>query len=651
MKKALALAALVFTTLVCQAQVSGEGLIRTRIGGFVGERIDACLQGRVMAQDCEEIVEPFRHKEDNWSWQTEFVGKWLLGAIDLYEYSLDPKLLSKISEAAGELVKTQQEDGYIGNYTPAARLTRWDIWGRKYTALSLLRYFDLCGEQRFLDAASKSIDCLISELEQKDVDITMSGNYFGMASCSVLEPVVWLYRETGARKYLDFALAIAEGIEQEGSSQLISKALAEVPVSRRSDFPSKWWSFENGMKAYEMMSCYEGLVELGSVTGNPEYLLAAEKTAESIVRDEINIAGSGAAFECWYMGKERQTIPTYHMMETCVTFTWMQFCARLLAKTHDASYADQFEKTMYNALMASLKGDGTQISKYSPLEGHRFAGEEQCGLHINCCNANGPRGFGLIPKVAATVDGDSVFVNLYLPSESTFSIGSSPVGARGHGMIPVSMTISTSYPVDGYAALTLSPKKPVAFTLALRVPEFASDSFSVSVNGEPADCAAAGGYVRISRKWKEGDVVEVSMDLKTTVETLNGMQAVVRGPIVFARDSRFGDGYVDESAVIQADAEGRIDAIPVFVSGSGSGSGSGSVPDSASGYVPDSFCWLDLQVPMVVGANLEDPSDSAVKLIHFCDYASAGNDWSKTGRYRVWIPKTLHVMSEPYHKY
>ena len=32
--------------------------------------------------------------------------------------------------------------------------------------------------------------------------------------------------------------------------------------------------------------------------------------------------------------------------------------------------------------MASLKDDASQIAKYSPIEGHRFEGEEQCGLHI-----------------------------------------------------------------------------------------------------------------------------------------------------------------------------------------------------------------------------------------------------------------------------
>ena len=53
------------------------------------------------------------------------------------------------------------------------------------------------------------------------------------------------------------------------------------------------------------MSCYEGLLELYKVTGNPLYLSVVEKTVGHIVREEINVAGSGSAFECWYGGKER----------------------------------------------------------------------------------------------------------------------------------------------------------------------------------------------------------------------------------------------------------------------------------------------------------------------------------------------------------
>lgn len=91
------------------------------------------------------------------------------------------------------------------------------------------------------------------------------------------------------------------------------------------------------------MSCYEGLLELYKVTGNPLYLSVVEKTVGHIIQEEINVAGSGSAFECWYSGRARQTIPTYHTMETCVTFTWMQLCNRLLEMTGNSLYADYME--------------------------------------------------------------------------------------------------------------------------------------------------------------------------------------------------------------------------------------------------------------------------------------------------------------------
>ena len=95
------------------------------------------------------------------------------------------------------------------------------------------------------------------------------------------------------------------------------------------------------------MSCYEGLLELYKVTKNPLYLSVVEKTMNHIINEEINVAGSGSAFECWYGGKALQTYPTYHTMETCVMFTWMQICDRMLGLTGNSLYADQIEKAMY----------------------------------------------------------------------------------------------------------------------------------------------------------------------------------------------------------------------------------------------------------------------------------------------------------------
>ena len=348
-----------------------------KIDGYLGEKLNLVIEKRIKNQDVDLLIEPFRHKNETHLWQSEFWGKWIQSAIASYEYNHDPDMLIIIQSAVNKLLATQMPSGYIGNYSDSAQLTQWDIWGRKYTLLGLLAYYDLTGDKAALKGSCRLADNLLTQVGPGRVNIVKTGNYRGMPSSSILEPMVYLYRRTGEKRYLDFAKYIVEQWERPDGPRLISRALAGTPVSERFPHPSIWWSYENGQKAYEMMSCYEGLLELYRITGEPAYLKSVEMAVKNIIESEINIAGSGTAFECFYNGAKYQTEPTYHTMETCVTMTWMKLCFNLLRLTENSLYADQIEKSTYNALMASLKGDGSQIAKYSPLGGIRHAGEEQ----------------------------------------------------------------------------------------------------------------------------------------------------------------------------------------------------------------------------------------------------------------------------------
>ena len=86
--------------------------------------------------------------------------------------------------------------------------------------------------------------------------------------------------------------------ETPDGPKLLSKA--NVDVSKRFPKPKSWYSWEQGQKAYEMMSCYEGLLKLYRITGKEEYKKAVEDTWESIRKNEINVAGSGASVEMWF---------------------------------------------------------------------------------------------------------------------------------------------------------------------------------------------------------------------------------------------------------------------------------------------------------------------------------------------------------------
>ena len=600
------------------AQVPDKSPIKQiKISGYVGSRIDDCIMHRVKAQDVEHLVEPFRHHEEKSRWQSEFWGKWIQGAIASYRYNKDPELYQIIKNAAESLMDTQLPNGYIGNYAPEYQLKEWDVWGRKYSSLGLIAWYDLSGDKKALEAACKVVDHLMTQVGPGKTSIVKTGNYVGMPSSSILEPVMYLYNRTKEERYLDFAKYIVAEWETPDGPQLISKAIADIPVANRFPHPSVWFSRENGQKAYEMMSCYEGLLELYKVTKNPLYLSVVEKTVGHIVREEINIAGSGSAFECWYGGKSRQTQPTYHTMETCVTFTWMQLCNRLLQMTGNSLYADYVEKAAYNALMAALKKDASQIAKYSPLEGCRHEGEEQCGMHINCCNANGPRAFALIPQFAYQAIGEKIYINFYAPSEVEWTLPNKK---------NVYLKQTTDYPATDKIEIDVNPEKDSDFMVALRIPSW-SKQVEVTVNGKNEKEVLPGSYLQIERKWKKGDKITIKLDLRARLVEQNGAQAIVRGPIVLARDSRFNDGYIDETSVIVS-KDGYVELIPV------------KAPE---------FAWLAFTAPMVLGTDLEGNGDA--KQIHLCDFASAGNTWDKAQRYRIWLPKTLNVMHSPYVPY
>lgn len=589
--------------------LKAQGYVKSvKMDGFIGQRIDACIEGRVKPQDANELVRQFKQQKETSLWQSEFWGKWVQGAIDSYRYCHDKGLYEKIRQSVDGIIQCQLPNGYIGNYAESARQTNWDIWGNKYTTLGLLAWYRLSGDKRALKAASRLIDYVMSCVGDGKKAISTTGLYRGMPSLSILEPVTYLYRYTHDKKYLDFATYIAS--QMEAGPHLIS--YADHPVAQRWPLHKgdSWWSFANGQKAYEMMSCYEGLVELWKLTGDSNYLHVAETTFRHIVAEEINIAGAGASKECWYGGKALQTRPAFDMMETCVTFTWMQFCNRLLEVTDNTEYADCVEHTLYNALFAAMKGDGTNIAKYTPLQGFRHEGEDQCGVHINCCNANGPRAFALIPHVAYQTRKGAAIVNLYGPSTADIAL------RKG---LDVRLSQTTDYPLSGHVSLRVDPQRAAAFTLKLRIPGWSSHT-EVSVNGQPVDGVAKGTYCSIERTWQPGDVVTVDFDMACHLVQLNNMQAVTRGPIVFARDSRFQDGSVDEVVVIRHD--------------------NGTVQAQCA---PGTFSWLQLTLP--AQKSIFTHPFSSPQEVHLCDFASACNDWSLDTRYRVWLPKTLDVQT------
>ena len=569
-----------------------------RLGGALGRRLDLCIRNRIFAQDVERLVEPFRHRQERTCWQTEFWGKWFLAAAAACQYTGDSAWRARLHESARQRLVTQTPDGYIGNYAVEDRLKAWDVWGRKYTLFGLLAAYDLTGDTACLTGARRLADQLMMEVGPLSTDIVTLGLYRGMAASSVLEPIVRLYRSTGDDRHLQYARYIVDRWSGPRGPQLVEKALGGVPVGQRYPPPRNWWSWENGEKAYEMMSCYAGLLELYRETGRAAFRDAALRTHASILSTEINAAGSGSSEECWYGGRSRQAEPARNPMETCVTVTWMHLCASLLRLTGDPRYADAIETAAYNALVGAMTPDGSGFAKYSGLEGVREFGEKQCGMDLNCCEANGPRGIMLLPRVAVMMGAEGPVLNLY--SQGTWNLAL-PSGNT------LRIEATTDYPASGSVDLLLHPARADAFPLRLRIPAWSAQT-SLTLNGSKIGGVRPGAYAELARRWKPGDRVHLQLDLRGRVLRAAGASrecaAIARGPLTLARDSRLGD-------------ERGIDQ-PV-----------GTLPGSGE-FIP-----LAPTAPPPGVAMAFTAGDSSLRL---CDFASAGNTWDARSRYRVWMP-------------
>ncbi len=577
--------------------------------GHIGQRMSDCMENLITVWDLNRIIDPFRYKTDTRDdqWRGDYWGKWFTGLA--WGYAHQPTLGHRqwLDRAVYDLLATQGADGYIGTFDGDKRLIgAYDIWARQCTILGLTAYYDLTNDQAVLEAACRELDCLIDELKQRDLRLADLSwpNFKGLAPSVVVESGALLYQRTGRQKYRDFAEQIVAQWNEPGKLvpqglRLVEDALAGKPA------------IEIGYpKAYEQMYCFIGICEMYRATGERKYLDAAVALAKSIREEELFITGTGSEGEHWFKGRSQQTRIVFNPAETCVTTHWMYLCWQLLRLTGDPVYADEMERSLYNALLGALLPDGHWWGYYDGLLGERVPSwVAQADIGLSCCIVSGCRGLMLTPfwSVMQTAEGPAV--NLYFPGYAETKTAS---GGR------VRIEMATDYPREGIVRISVKPDQPETFTVTLRIPAWSRET-TLKVNGE-AQPVQPGTYATINRQWADGDQIELTLDLRTQVVEApdgKGQLALQRGSIVLALDDRFVPAEPNTEITLDRNAASLADLQPN--------------PQAAE----KAGTWMAFDVPFLInGKNTS---------LTLCDYASAGNQWAKTNRFRTWLPQPLDL--------
>jgi hypothetical protein len=567
---------------------------RVQLAGWVGGRTAGNEANRLVKIDPNRLLEGYRKRPGRQSWDGEHVGKWLHAATLAWVNTGDPALRAKLDSTVAALVACQLEDGYLGTYEEKNRWTKWDVWAHKYNLIGLLTYMRYTGNTAPLATCRRMADYLLKNLGdgpgQRDI-ITAGGQHVGMASTSVLEPMALLYRLTGEQRYLDFCRYIVRAWEQPNGPHIISRLLEGQGVDK----------VGNG-KAYEMLSCLNGALELYRTEGDRRLLDVCLNAWQDIVDQRLYLTGASSVHE-QFLG-DHELPNTGRVGETCVTVTWVQFNAQLLRLTGEARFAGQLERAVLNQLLGAQHPDCSAWGYYVQMEGRK---PYSATFDAHCCLSSGPRGVALIPTFAVSSDAEGLVVNLY-------DAGTARLALRDG--TAVALTTETLYPLDGRIRLKVDTGERRAFAVRLRIPDWCPTA-SVRINGAPATVAAgADGYAVLRRTWAPGDVIDLDLPLALRViagDHLNaGKAALLHGPLVLA---------VDEARLGASGLKTTMIALP------------GTEP-AALGFTPEpgAAVYRVKAIARVSSASVKAGDVVTARLVPFADAGATGS-W-----YRVWLP-------------
>ena len=625
-------------------QVFEKIAFESGLSGKEAETVDFLIREQYLNADLwGKFVDQFRLRldGDTVGWRGEYWGKAMRGAVMVWEACRDEKLYEAITASVRDMLTVADPDGKVTTYVGENEFHYWDVWSRKYVILAMEYYHDICRDgilkKEILSFIKGCADDVLNHVgnEPGKVRITDSHKWKGVNSSSILEPMVRLYKLTGEKRYFDFATYV---IEEGGAEGIDIFRLA---------LENEKMPYQYGItKAYEMISCFEGIIEYYLATGDEQYRKMAVNFGEAVAKTEVTVIGScGCTHELFDHAKARQTAHYDGVMqETCVTVTWMKFCSRLLLLTGEAKYADEIERSWFNGLLGALntekkesgflyekivktyhcpilKSSFLPFDSYSPLtagkRGQKVAGDQlfNDGTYFGCCAAIGGAGVGAYLNHAILQSADGIVINFYRNGTIKTAFNGAPVTVK----------IATEYPISGKIRLEAENAGGKPISLRCRIPAWSEETGIKSSFGEPK---YENGYAVFENITDRGEV-ELDLDLRlrvqypekwgedtlcveyerpayrcipTTVyqqpEELKYI-SLQSGPIVFGVDSRLGKS---------ADAAFDLDLDSAAMS-----DGTTDEPTKQAG------------IDATVVCRLTEQNGNPVTLV---DYASCGKDWN-----------------------
>ena len=96
-----------------------------KIGGYLGQRLDACLERNVKNTDGQYLTELFKNRTEKNTWQTEFWGKWMHASVTLPNTGNKITVEQKTDYPAGDTVTLTVTPAQEASFALKLRIPAW----------------------------------------------------------------------------------------------------------------------------------------------------------------------------------------------------------------------------------------------------------------------------------------------------------------------------------------------------------------------------------------------------------------------------------------------------------------------------------------------------------------------------------------------
>lgn len=508
--------------------------------------------------------------------------KWLEACAAVYAITKDPKVDALMDKFIEQVALAQRADGYI--HTPvvisernagidshagdqtnigieigkdhkkafASRLN-FETYNLGHLMTAGIVHKRATGKTTLFECGKRAADFLYSFLTNDAAELSRNAicpsHYMGAAE---------MYRETGDERYLTLAkglIAIRDSVQN-----------GEDHNQDRHKFRDQYEAMGHAVRANYL---YAGVADLYAETGEAQLMKNLSAIWDDIMQHKIYIMGGcGALYDgispdgTTYnqpsiqqihqaYGRQFQLPQEAAHNEICAQIGMMLFSWRMFQTTADPKYIDNIENELYNGILSGISLDGKDFFYTEALRRTaefpyvmRWPKHRQHYISCFCCPPNTLRTLCEAQEYAYAVSGQTLYVNLY--------------GQNALKTKDIEVEQQTEYPWDGHITLTVRKAKQLQ-TINLHIPSWCS-AYTVCVNGEayPTD---GGASVSITRKWKKGDRIELTLDMQPRlieanplVEEAKNQIAVMRGPIVYCLEGQdIAGGYRINDIALPAD--------------------------------------------------------------------------------------------------